>query len=90
VDLDGSIVKGTCWTAEACENAEPNLPLIAKVNEMYKDHFIVIHTARRHELYYPTIKWLNKHNVRYHASRFEKLPCDTLIDLDAINRVEDL
>jgi hypothetical protein len=28
--------------------------------------------------------------VRYHSTRFEKMPCDVIFDLDAINRVEDL
>ena len=90
VDLDGTLAKSTSWTADDCLNAKPNLPLIEKINEMYKDNFIVIHTARRHELYYPTIKWLDKNNVRYHSVRFEKMPCDILIDFDAITKLEEL
>lgn len=90
VDLDGTICKDHCWTAEEVENAKPNVELIEKINDLYRENFIVIHTARRHELYQPTIKWLGKHGVRYHSVRFEKLPCDVIVDLDAVNRVEDL
>ena len=90
VDLDGTICLDHCWNAKEVAEARPNTELIEKINDLYGGNFIVIHTARRHELYLPTIKWLSRHNVRYHSVRFEKLPCDVIVDLDAVNRVEDL
>lgn len=90
IDIDGTLTKTTAWTAQDCLDAEPRLDVIERVNELYHHNFIIIHTARRHELYLNTIKWLNKHNVRFHAVSFEKMPCDQIFDLDAINRLEDL
>ena len=87
IDIDGTLTVNTCWTGEEAEKAEPNQAMIDKVNELYMHNFIVIHTARRHELYHPTIKWLDKHGVRYHAVRFEKMPSNVIIDLDAINEI---
>lgn len=90
VDLDGTLSLDSCWTAEDIENSRPNTELIERINDLYQNNFIIIHTARRHELYLPTINWLGKHGVRYHATRFEKLPCDQIVDLDSVNRIEDL
>jgi len=90
IDIDNTLTVGSAWTEEECLTLEPRLDVIARVNELYGTNFIIIHTARRHELYLNTIKWLNKHNVRFHAVSFEKMPCDQIFDLDAINRLEDL
>lgn len=90
IDVDGTLTLDSCWTDDEVLNAKPNKEAIEKVNELYQHNFIVLHTARRHELYYPTVLWAEKHGVRYHAVRFEKMPCDELFDLDAINRVGDL
>ena len=90
VDLDNTLSVGSAWTCDECETLEPRLDVIEKINELAERNFIVIHTARRHGLYQSTIKWLEKNGVKYHAVRFEKMPCDQIFDLDAINRVEDL
>jgi hypothetical protein len=90
VDLDNTLSVGSAWTCDECETLEPRQDAIDKINELYEHNFIVIHTARRHGLYGSTIKWLERNGVRYHALRFEKMPCDIIFDLDAINKVEDL
>ena len=90
IDIDGSLTKSSAWNEQECLDAEPRLDAIEKVNELALLNFIVIHTARRHELYLPTIVWLNKHNVRFHAVSFAKMPCDIIFDLDAVNEVNKL
>ncbi len=85
IDIDGTLTKDTAWDAEGCLNAEPRTEAIKRVNELSLKNFIIIHTARRHELYLPTIEWLNKNNVRFHAVSFGKMPCDQIYDEDAIN-----
>jgi len=90
VDIDGTLTKTSAWTEEECLTVEPRPDVIARVNELYGKNFIIIHTARRHELYHNTILWLKTHNVRYHAICMEKMPSDIILDLDAVNRLEDL
>lgn len=90
IDIDGTLTHGSAWTEDECLNAKPNLEVIKRVNELSLINFIVIHTARRHELYLPTIEWLSRNNVRYHAVCFGKMPCDRLFDLDAVNNIEAL
>lgn len=90
IDIDGTLTNSSAWTEEECLNAEPNLIMINKVNELHALNFIIIHTARRHELYIATIAWLNKYEVRYHAIRMEKLPCDIIVDLDSVNDINKL
>ena len=85
IDIDGTLTMTTAWTEEDCLSVEPRPEVIAKINELSLKNFIVIHTARRHELYLPTIKWLSTHNVKYHAIAMGKMPCDVIYDEDAIN-----
>lgn len=86
VDVDGTLTKETCYTADECLNATPNKDMIEWSNKQYEYHFIIIYTARRHALYHPTMDWLNKHGVKYHAVQFEKTP-GKIVDLDAINKI---
>lgn len=88
--MDGTLTVNTAWTSEDCLTVEPRQEVIDKINELAMSNFIVIHTARRHELYVNTIKWLNKHNVKYHAIRMEKMPCDVFYDSDAVNDLSKL
>jgi len=90
IDIDNTLCVETCWTAEDCLNATPMKAEIDKVNELYNKHFIVIYTARKHHLYEATIRWLEKHGVKYSAIRMEKMPCDFYFDLDAINDTDKL
>lgn len=90
IDIDGTLCFDSAWTSEGCLAGKPRTEVIKKVNELHKSNFIIIHTARRHELYLPTIKWLNKHDVRYHAIRMDKMPADIIFDLDAINDLSKL
>jgi len=90
IDIDGTLTTESAWTEEECLTVKPNIQNIEKVNELYKKHFIVIHTARRHELYLNTIRWLEMNGVRYHAVRFEKMPADFIFDIDAITDADFL
>lgn len=91
VDFDGTLTTGTSWTEEDCLNAEPRLDVIEKLNELSKTNFIIIYTARREHLYHASMSWIRKHNVQYHATNFgTKMPCDQLLDLDAINDIGKL
>jgi len=89
VDVDGTLCNEICWTILDCKNATPKIDVINKINELYQSSFIVIHTARRNDLYEITIEWLEKNNVKYHAVKFEKMPADMYID-DKARTLEDL
>jgi uncharacterized HAD superfamily protein len=41
---------------------------------------VIIYTARRDELISPTLIWLKKHNVPYHAISNIKMPADVYYD----------
>jgi uncharacterized HAD superfamily protein len=90
IDLDNTLSIGTAWTSDEALSLEPREEVIEKVNNLYHTNFIVIHTARRHELYPATVRWLEKNGVRYHAIRMEKMPSDVIVDLDVVTKVEDL
>ena len=90
IDLDNTLSIGSAWTCDECETLPPRQDMIDKVNELSEMNFIVIHTARRHGLYQSTIKWLEANHVRYHAICMAKMPADKIVDIDVINRVEDL
>ena len=88
IDMDGTLCEGECWTPEDVYYAKPRLNVIKMVNELAKTKFIVIMTARRLDLAESTIRWLNRHEVNYHAISHNKMPCDLLID-DKVMNVED-
>ena len=84
VDMDKTLTKTSIWHRTDPEPA-PNQVMIDIINELYKSHFIVIHTARRHSLYDVTIDWLRKHKVNYHAICMNKMSADAYIDDKAFN-----
>lgn len=88
VDVDGTLTKNVAWTPQEALQAIPNKKMINYINKLYLEDFIVIRTARRHEMYASTIEWLNKNNVRYHAVSFDNQP-GIAIDCDAINKVSE-
>ena len=79
IDCDQTLTKEVCWTPEQCLNAEPRQDVIDRVNSL-KNVWIVVWTARTDELIPATIKWLRKHNVKYHAISNQKIPGDYYID----------
>jgi hypothetical protein len=85
VDCDGFLTNETCWDEEDVLNATPKQVIIDKVNEAFKGNFIVIYTARRHELYDATVKWLDRNGVRYHALKMEKMAADEYWDDKCFN-----
>lgn len=85
VDIDQTLTIESCWTAQEALQATPNQKMVDYINELHKSDFIVIYTARRHELYNATVKWLKAHDVRYHAIQMEKMPADLYLDDRALN-----
>jgi len=81
VDLDGHLCS-TAWTPEQCLTAKPNLKRIKILHDnYYLKGMVIIYTARRDELISPTLIWLKKHNVPYHAISNIKMPADVYIDI---------
>jgi len=89
IDIDGTLTKETCWTEEECLNATPYQEVIDKVNEIFLTNFIVLYTARRDELITATLKWLRKHNVRFHAISNNKIGIDVGYVDDKSITIED-
>ena len=83
IDLDGTI----CEEKQAFERflAEPIQDAIKYVDELYKDNFIIIFTARGWQEYNITKAWLEKHDVRHHVLICGKPIYDVIIDDRAIN-----
>ena len=85
VDLDGTLCKGKHWdTPRECLKAKPFKKRINYINNLYKDAFIVVYTARQNFLMTATFDWLDKNGVMYHAVSNRKTPFDLLIDDTAI------
>lgn len=84
VDVDNTLTLDTAWNATECLAAKPNRKVINHINKLYESNFIVIHTARRHNLYEATVQWLNANGVKYHAICMGKMPADMYIDDRAI------
>ncbi len=81
VDMDGTLCIGQHWdTAVQVLNAKPIKKMIDYINELYKNEFIVIYTARQNWLMSATFEWLDRNNVKYHAVMNKKCPLELLID----------
>lgn len=80
VDVDGTLTKEICWTKRDCLTATPNKKVIDKVNKQYQKDFIVIYTARVDELIVPTLEWLRKNGVKFHAISNNKIPANLYLD----------
>jgi uncharacterized HAD superfamily protein len=86
IDIDNTLCEGKHWnTPEECLQAVPYPKMIALVNKLYKDNFIIIYTARQNFLMSATFNWLDKHDVKYHAVANGKVPLELLIDDTAVN-----
>ena len=79
IDMDGTLTKKVCWTPEECLEAEPRQEVIDRVNSL-KNSWIIIFTARTDELIPASIKWLRKHNVKYHGITNQKIPASYYVD----------
>lgn len=88
IDCDKTLCKGVYWTPETVLIAEPIESMVKYVNALYDKNFIVIYTARRDELIAPTLEWLRKNNIRYHAISNIKVPGDYMIDNTSVNPMD--
>ena len=91
MDVDLTLTKEECWTAEECLDATPNQEMIEKMEEIFHKWYIVISTARRMDrLAVPTLKWLYANHVPFNGIDFRKTACDILIDDKAFRPEEFL
>lgn len=88
-DMDGTLCTGVCWTPEQCLKATPVPSVIRKVNEMAKEGFLIVWTARRDHLIPATMEWCRKNGIHFQAISNNKTASDVIIDDTAIN-VKDL
>ncbi len=59
----------------------PRKDMIAKVNKLYEDKYVIIYHTGRSPVYYPeTYAWLVKHGCKFHALRMGKLSADWYCD----------
>jgi uncharacterized HAD superfamily protein len=91
IDIDGPIAKGrkgnqfdegiysdkANWAYENCEIVPE---AVESINELYKDHKIILYSARWHADYEKTVKWLEKYGVKYHQLILGKPLADRYID----------
>jgi len=80
VDLDGTLCNEVCFTPKEAENATLNKKNAKIVEEYYLNDYVIIYTARKDELISPTLKWLRKNNIRYHAISNLKIPASVYFD----------
>lgn len=85
VDFDNTLTNETCYTEGEVLSATPKERIIKAVNHLYNYNFIVIYTARRDNLIPPSLEWLRRNNVRYHAFSNLKIPSDGYLDDLAIH-----
>lgn len=94
VDLDGTLSPDICWNEEDVEKSAIDLELVEKINQLSQNNLIMIYTGRRDVLIPPTLRWLRKHGVQFHAFSNLKPPFDYYIDQNYIDqkslRKEDL
>ena len=84
-DIDNTLSTSTAWNAEQIMSAEPRQEILDLMELAHHKFFNVIHTARRHDLYIPTIAWLAKVNAGYQAISMGKLAADCYIDDKGFN-----
>ena len=85
VDLDNTLCIGKHWTSpKQVSKAIPIKSMIKRINKLYRDHFIVIYTARQNFLMSATFQWLDDNGVYYHAVSNRKTPFEILIDDTAV------
>jgi len=91
VDLDGTLTKETEGFGDKIfMNRTPRKKKIRQINEIREDgHQIIIWTARLPEDLKVTIKWLEKHGVKYDGILLNKPMFDLYVCDKALN-VEDL
>jgi len=80
VDLDGHLCS-TAWTKEEARNAIPNKKRIKALYKYFQIGIVIIYTARRDSLISPTLEWLKRNYVPYHAISNIKMPADIYVDV---------
>ena len=88
MDLDKTLTRDVAWDEQGALTAEPNTNRIQKLNTLYGQHTIIIHTARVESLRYATAYWLAKHGVKYHALVMGKVGADIYVDDKAVSDVD--
>ena len=88
IDIDGTL----CTEGTKYENVQPIQKVIDKINHLYENNTIILHTARGASSGYNwkplTEKQLNQWGVKYHNLIMGKPYADYYIDNKAINVLE--
>jgi len=61
-------------------SVKPNTKIITLINNLAENNNIIIYTSRNDYFHNLTVKWLKKHNVRYHHIIFNKPYFHYIID----------
>lgn len=71
------------------ELCNPRGDMIAKINKLYEDRYVIIYyTGRANKYYEQTYAWLIKHGCKFHALRMGKMNADYFVD-DRNAKIED-
>ena len=84
-DIDDTITNGTAWDYEQILSAEPRQDILDLMNLAHHRFYNVVHTARRKELYIPTLAWLAKVDAGYQAIHMGKMASDLYVDDRSLN-----
>lgn len=99
-DIDGIITKTdrvvNWWkvtpkeAVELYRQCEPNERMIDVLNQLSKEHYVNLYTARDEAFREVTEEWMSQNGVRYDNAYFNKNHYDYLIDDRATNNVRTL
>jgi len=76
IDIDGVI----CNVSRPMKDCKPFENIIYKINSLYPDNKIILHTSRFECDRKITVKWLKKYKVKYHKLVMGKPNGDFYID----------
>jgi len=88
IDIDGVICRKLKWTIgdsylrakKMFKSIKPNKKVIKKINELFEDHVIILHTSRLWHDYDVTVAWLDVHGVKYDQLIMAKPLGDVYVD----------
>lgn len=79
-DIDGTLCNEVCFTKEEVLKATVNKKMAKLAQYYYENAFLILYTARRDELLVPTLEWLRRNNIRWHAFSNIKIPASMYVD----------
>ncbi len=87
IDIDGTLINSSFSDSEGYKVTSVDYDEINKIKKLYNDgHTIIIHTARRWDIYNITIKQLEDYNIKYHQLVMGK-PSGVYVDKDSVKTI---